>query len=74
MEISSSSLFSRGVPVSTIAYGLSMRFSARAAMVFQFLDPLRLIDDDQFGRPCGDQIEVGFQLLVIVILQKSSWA
>ena len=37
MEMSSSSLFSSGVPVRTMAWGLSMRLIARAAMVFQFL-------------------------------------
>lgn len=29
------------------------------------LDPLRFIDDDQFGSPRGDQVEIGLELLVI---------
>ena len=29
------------------------------------LHPLRFIDDDQFGRPGGDQVEIGLELLVV---------
>ena len=29
------------------------------------LHPLRFIDDDQFGRPCGDLVEIGLELLVV---------
>jgi hypothetical protein len=29
------------------------------------LDPLRLVDDDDLGRPGGDQVEIGLELLVV---------
>ena len=29
------------------------------------LHPLRFVDDHEIGRPCGDQVEVGLQLLVV---------
>ena len=29
------------------------------------LHPLRLIDDDEFGRPGGDQVQIGLELLVV---------
>jgi hypothetical protein len=40
-----------------------MRFKARAAMVFRFFYPLRFIDNDQFGPPSGDQVEIGLEFL-----------
>ena len=42
-----------------------MRLSAARGDGVPVLDPLRLVDDDQFRCPRGDQVEIGPQLFVV---------
>ncbi len=65
MEISSSSLFSSGVPGQHDRIGAVDALQGARRDGVPVFHPLRFIDDHQLGRPGGDQVEIGLEFLVV---------